>query len=323
VQPGVFADDAKLRARLGRVTLDVGSRRLIARHIFRNTINAFDGVVVDWQQPKRHRVHVFAVAPVQRLPDTPDGLEDNAFEFDAPQFDSWLFGAIGSFTLDPGFKVDGYLYSWHRDPAGTLVTPGFRLVRPAARRALDVEMELAVQMGETDGQTHQAAFGHLSVGYTFGVRGLPRVRLMYDWASGDRDPDDDRNNRFDPMFGVARPLLGPTGLYTAFTRRNLNAPGLRVSGRLEDAFDAFVVYRFMFLDQPRDAWTSSGLRDATGAAGDAVGRQLEVRVRWHILPKQVSWDSGFAWLDRGDMPETVAPDAGDPFFVYTQLIWSL
>lgn len=312
-----------LRLRLGRVTLDVGGRRLLARNRYRNTINAFDGAVADWWGPAGHAVTVFAVAPVQRLPDTRAARVDNELEFDEPQFDTWFFGGFATARLAPDLRVDGYVFGLDRGAQGTLLTPGFRLHRPAARGRIDVDFELAVQVGETDDEDHTAAFSHVSFGYTVPVAASPRVRLMYDWASGDRDPTDGKNQRFDPLFGVARPELGPTGLYTAFTRRNLSAPGARISATPADDIDAFIDYRFMYLDQAKDAWVAAGSRDPSGTSSRAIGRQLEVRVRWHAVPKQVTVDTGLTWLDRETFAEARTPGRGDPVFAYTQLVLAL
>lgn len=322
-QPDVIDEGDRLRMRLGRVTLDLGSRRLLARNIFRNTINAFDGAVVDWKTPHGHQIYLFAVAPVERQPSTRSALAENTFDFDEPQFSSLFYGAFGSFTLAPDLRIEGYVYGVDPADLGYLVTPGFRMLRPAARGALDADFEFAVQVGEEVVTPHRAGFAHLSVGYTFATRMTPRVRLMYDWASGDQDPSDNRSHRFNPLFGVARPELGPTGLYTAFTRRNLSAPGVRISANPTDAIDTFIDYRFMALDQPRDAWPAAGLRDPDGGSGQAIGRQLEVRVRWHAIPKRVTLDTGVTWLDRQDFAEARSPGRGDPVFAYTQLVLTL
>lgn len=320
----LFQDGDAARLRVGRVTLDLGSRRLMARNRFRTTINAFDGAHLDWKGARGDTVDLFAFAPVTRLPDDAEGLEANRLDFDAPQFDQWLFGGFTHLEFDKSLHVEGYVFVLDGPDGLRHVTPGFRLVRPPAPDAVDADLELAIQHGSAaDGLDQRAAFGHVSLGYTFPIPARPRVRFMYDWASGDRDPDDGVNNRFDPLGGVARPELGPTGLYTAFTRRNVDAPGIRVEAVPHAQVDLFVDYRRMHLDQARDAWVSSKRRDPSGLAGDDVGNQLEVRVRWHLLPKQVSLETGFAWLDQGEFAEAVHPGAADPMYGYLQANLSL
>jgi len=59
-------------ATFGRQTLDIGSRRLIGRNQFRNTINAFDGLHVSLGDNESWQVRAFVLAPVQRLTVKPD-----------------------------------------------------------------------------------------------------------------------------------------------------------------------------------------------------------------------------------------------------------
>jgi len=42
-----------------------------------------------------------------------------------------------------------------------------------------------------------------------------------------------------------------------------------------------------------------GLADPTGSSGRYLGTQLEVRVRWDLLPKNVRLEGGFAHLFAG------------------------
>ena len=73
-----------------------------------------------------------------------------------------------------------------------------------------------------------AGFAHASAGYTFDAAWTPRVRVAWDYASGDADPNDGQNNRFDTLFGARRFEYGPTGIYGAVFRANLNSPEIRL-----------------------------------------------------------------------------------------------
>ena len=60
---GPFGGSQKVQ--LGRVTMDLGSRRLVARNRFRNTSNAFDGLAWQWKGKEQQELRIFYVLPVQ------------------------------------------------------------------------------------------------------------------------------------------------------------------------------------------------------------------------------------------------------------------
>lgn len=63
IAPGDYTD-----LTFGRLTLDLGSRRLVARNSYRNTINGFTGIDAQWLTPGRHSLRAFAAMPVIRRP---------------------------------------------------------------------------------------------------------------------------------------------------------------------------------------------------------------------------------------------------------------
>ena len=66
------------------------------------------------------------------------------------------------------------------------------------------------------------------------------------------------------------------------------------------------------------------MRDATGASGDDVGTQIELRYRRWLLPDSLRLTVGGAAVIRGDFLES-APNAtgeGDTLFGYTDLTWT-
>jgi len=333
-----FVSGATGRIRAGRLTMDVGSRRLVARNRFRNTINAFTGLDLEWSGPSEDTVRLFATFPVQRRPTSRDALVDNTLELDRENTRALFWGVfLGSREWPGALRAEAYVFGLHeRDSEEvqtrnrSLLTPGFRVYRKPARGRLDLEVEAMIQAGSSRASTrpddtsdleHLAYFAHGSLGYTFDVSWAPRLIAQYDYASGDADPGDGRNGRFDTLFGARRFELGPTGIYGALARSNINSPGLRVEVSPLRAATAIVAYRPTWLAQARDAWTTSGLRDASGSLGSFIGHQLEVRLQWKLLPGNIALDTGFAHTWLGEFA-TSAPNAnggGDPSYVYAQL----
>ena len=69
--------------------MDVGSRRLIARNRFRNTINAFTGL--DWQWNLGSQTfRAFYVLPIQRR--VADNILDNHAKFDSEDINVRFWG---------------------------------------------------------------------------------------------------------------------------------------------------------------------------------------------------------------------------------------
>ena len=78
------------------------------------------------------------------------------------------------------------------------------------------------------------------------------------------------------------------------------------------------------LDSPTDSFGNSGVRDATGASGDEVGTQVELRWRHQLVPGSVRLSLGGAALIREDFLKS-APNAtleGDSYYGYTELQFS-
>jgi len=321
--------------RIGRETLDLGNRRLIARNAYRNTINSFTGADWLWQADGGAWVRAFYFLPVRRLPDDIDSLLDNEIVADTQSFDQQFWGVYGDVGKLPWkLHLEGYYLRLQEEATDTLRrrhlhTPGIRLYRMAAPGEWDLEVESTVQFGTSQlragtGQArmdHWAHHQHAGLGYTFDAMWRPRVGIRYDYASGDRDPNDRENGRFDTLFGARRFEFGPTGIYGAIARANLNSPEYSVSVRPRSNLDVSLSHRFVWLAESRDAWTPANVRDVSGASGTEIGQQLELRVRWDVLPGNVRIDTGVTHLFAGEFMER-APNStqqGDVNFVYVEL----
>ncbi|HEX9646605.1 MAG TPA: alginate export family protein, partial [Alphaproteobacteria bacterium] len=335
---GLIADGSKTEVKAGRLTLDMGSRRLVGRAGFRNTINAFTGIDARWTGAGGGKLRAFFTLPVDRRPNTRAALSDNRVAFDD---ESWSQRFWSVYYAEPElpwgdrgevylFGLDEYDSSRRATADRTLYTPGFRLYRPAAGGAFDYQVEAIVQFGESRASTaatdvavldHLAHFEHFEVGYSFATHWSPRLIAQYDYASGDDDPADGRNNRFDPLFGARRFDFGPTDIYGPFARSNLSSPGLRLEVKPAPGVDGMLAGRSFWLASDRDTWTGAGVRDATGASGGFLGTQVEARLRWQVVPGNLQLEAGYAHLFAGSFADR-APNAtgeGDTDFAYGQM----
>jgi hypothetical protein len=334
----VFADGARLGIRLGRQTIDLGGRRLVARNRFRNTINSFTGLELSWVGPQEAKGRLFATFPVRRRPTRVEGLDANEVEFDSELTSTRFWGLFyGSRPRADGMQVEAYLLGLDEDDGDLpttnrdFLTPGLRLSRPAEPGRWDFELEAVYQHGrsrasalpaDTTDLRHRAFFAHAAVGHTFATGWRPRVALLYDYASGDRAPDDGVQGRFDTLYGARRFELGPTGIYGALARSNLHSPALQATLQPHADLFVYLVYRPAWLARARDFWVTTGIRDPRGASGSFLGHQFEGAVRWWVVPGNLLLEAGLTYLRLGEFPKRAPngdPEAGDPGYAYLQL----
>ena len=330
-------EGSKSSLTLGRFTKNIGSRRLVSRQQFRNTINAYTGVTFDWQGVGKDKFTALWVMPHTRLPDDVNGILDNGIEFDRESLNLQLFGASYTFANIFGGTFELYGYGLYEQDSGTglrsvqtrdrrLFTPGMRLARQPQVGAFDYDFEAIYQTGlarETAAATDlrdltvSAYFVHAEVGYTFAHEWKPRLSLHYDHASGDRN-NDGKFSRFDTLFGARRFEYGPTGLYGPVQRANLISPSIRAEITPSKVWDAFIAYRPLWLESATDTFAATLIRDRTGRSGTFAGHQIEGRLRYWIIPNEMILDTGLAYLAKGDFLRNApnAPDTGNTFYGY-------
>jgi hypothetical protein len=310
----------------GRMTVDLGSRRLVSRSRYPNTVNGFTGFHGTWRGPgvpggkageKAIEAQAFFLLPVDRLPTERDRLDDNEAQLDRDNSSVQFWGV---YVSDPRLVADlrGEVYvlalqEGDRPSAPTrnrdFVTTGARLLKSPARARWDFEVETALQLGESRRSTsaadrndldHEAWFAHAHAAYTFDARWAPRLALLYDYASGDDDPSDDENGSFDPLYGARDFELGPTGIFGLLPRSNLSTPGAMVELSIGSGRSLMFAYRPAWLASRRDGLTSIGARDPSGASGSFIGHQLEGRLRMNLLPGNIGLDIGAVYVSAGE-----------------------
>lgn len=200
-----FSAHDRLDVELGRVTIDNGSRRLVARNRFRNTINAFSGLHALWYGAGGSEVQAFFVQPVQRKVSDFQSLKDNHAKLDTDSGDMRLWGVFLSRPhLFGNVTGEAYFYRFRsRDhvhiPVADrdLYAPGVRLLVTPAAGAWDFEAEGVYQWGASRASTdtrdlqHEAGFFHGEIGYTLQtgqcgsfVGNQVEARIQYNALSG-------------------------------------------------------------------------------------------------------------------------------------------
>ncbi len=322
--------------RIGRMTFDLGKRRLLARNRYRNTVTSFAGVDWQWHDARGRSARVFYTEPLTTLPSARAALLDNEPGLDHGLRDSTLWGLFYEPVHGPhGDTLEAYALSYRLsplDPAArsSLMSTGVRAYRAAEQGHWSYEVEGVLQRGQTGGTITgiarddldvHAYFLHLELGYTFDSRWAPTLTAQFDIASGDEDPLDARSERFDTLFGARRFDFGPTGIFGPFARSNLETPGVRLTFRPHPRWQAMIAYRSYRLASPRDEWVGSGFVDPTGRSGSALGRELEARFVWAAIEDRLDVETGVAKLTLGEFPATVegAAGRGDPGYFYAAL----
>lgn len=335
-----FGDGDRVEVQAGRLTMDLGSRRLVARNRFRNTLNAFTGVHGAWKGAGEAaaEVRAFYLLPVDRRPRERDRLDGNEAELDSESTEVRFWGLhLGVPRLAGGMagSVAGEVYVLRLDeddrPSAPsrnrdLVTAGGRLLRAPARGAWDFEVEAALQRGESRRTTssadtrdldHEAWFAHLQAGYTFDATGAPRLVFQYDYASGDDDPADGENGRFDTLFGARRFEFGPTGIFGLLARSNVSSPGARLFVAPAAGRSWTVAYRAAWLASRHDALTTTGVGDPDGT-DDFIGHLVEVRYRHGLVDGNLDLEVGAAHLVAGDLLSEPPLSLDDTTYGYLQ-----
>ncbi|GFE73387.1 alginate export family protein [Novosphingobium sp. TCA1] len=327
---------SKAQVTAGRFTMNLGSRRLVARQAFRNTTNAFTGVNFQWKGRGGDQLTLLWAMPQLRLPDDIEGIHDNSVKRDKETSDLQFYG--GSLTkagvLGGSLEIYGYGLA-ERDSANRptrnrhIFTPGLRAYRAPKAGRVDYDVEGAYQFGRTRATTAptdltdldvSAYFIHAEAGRTFSGGWQPRLSFDFDIASGDRSKAK-TYNRFDTLFGARRFDFGPTGLYGAVGRFNTISGGARFEVKPDGKSDVMMMYRALWLDSKTDSFSNTGVRDSSGASGAFAGNQFEARYRRTLIPDVLRVDTGVAYLAKGrflkDAPN--APQTGDTKYGYIDL----
>lgn len=320
----------------GRQTLNLGSRRLVGRNAFRNTINSFSGIKLRLLNYDKWQFTSFVTMPVIRYPKSSADILDGVHVWDQEDTHTWFSGGFLE-LYDLAWGINSEVYLYHLDEGDSnrnqtanrrYFTPGVRFYIKPKKAQFDFQSETIGQTGTVRSSTaansstnleHTAWFQHVDMGYTFNMPWSPRLALEYDYASGDKNPNDNKDQRFDTLYGVRRGDFGPTGIYGAFARSNINSPGYRINLAPAADLQFGVSHRIFWLASAKDAWTTANLQDKTGNSGDYVGHQLDLTSRWDVN-SSLNLETGWTHLFKGEFAKNApsAPDQQDIDYFYVQ-----
>ena len=282
--------------KVGRMELDYGSRRLLAKTAYRNATNSYDGIVVearvaDWQ------VHGVYVLPVSRFPTDSESLDGNERAFDKSFSERKFFGVYAA-SKDNNVKLQSY---WLKeDDSEALATKNRDLYTLSVdyTQPFDNGLITNIEVVGQTGTSYQTASANDTVEkdvrayMLFGYVGKQVtdntfLRAEVDYISGDNDTSDDTISDFDTLYGVRRFDFGPTDVYQAMPRRNLKAVGLRSVSKPAKAHNIMLGYKAM--------WYQKAPQDVDSF----IGHQVEARWRYQVRP-ELRLVLGGAYLKKGE-----------------------
>ncbi|MEO6741857.1 MAG: alginate export family protein [Chthoniobacteraceae bacterium] len=300
--------NAPLSLSLGRMSFDSIDRRLVERTRNRNALAAYDGLRLrlgDANAP--WEVDAFAMRPVDR----------NVDALDHSSAKSTLYGVTAYLRqISPHLVLEPY-WLWldqrrEIDPSlrKNLHTFGFHAFGQWGRRsAWDYDVDLAGQLGSVGKLDHRAGAAHLETGYTWDAEWKPRLGLWFNYASGDRNPKDGTDERFDPLFGDTFSFYGYSGY---FSWQNMISPALHLSIRPAKGVKCEVIHRAVWLASDTDSWVRANRRDSTGRSGSYVGQETDARVIWQVC-ERFELDLAYAHFFPGSFTNRTGPAPGSDF----------
>lgn len=332
---GVLGTRVDAAVQVGRFTLNLGSRRLVAADDYRNTTNGYTGFRFDFKAADTGSATLIYTLPQRRLPDDLPSIEDNEIQLDRESAALALWGGIATFPgAIGGVALEGAFFRLDEEDSRDLATrdrrlntSSLRVFRDPAENRWDFEVEGAYQNGSVSASMASAAaaldvsayFYHLEAGYQWSGGWRPRLSVQYDRVSG----DDGKSNygRFDTLFGMRRADFAPSGIYNSVGRANLSSPGVHLEAIPGPRLDLLLDYRALWLDSRTDSFSTTGVRDASGQSGDFAGHQVDSRVRYWLVPQFLRLEGDVVLLFKSrflrDAPN--APPTGDTHYASVNL----
>lgn len=302
--------------RLGRQELQYGAQRLISPLDWGNLRRTFEGAKVfanlsDW------RLDAFAVRPVLN-----DGRNLNEGDENVD-----FYGFYSTYKGSGAVKADFYSLLLKNDnPAPnsnavtgrrTLYTVGTRLWGKG--QGWDWETELASQFGTFAGDRVRAWMATAGTGYTFAdTAWKPRLGVLYDYASGDKDPTDGTHGTFNQLFPLGHAHLG---YLDRVGRSNIHGIKAQLKVKPSKKITAWADFHTFYVAEDKDSLYSAGggslRRDTAGVGSRTVGHELDLTAKI-VIDAHTNALMGWAHIWPGGFIEKTGDDDSPDLF-YAQV----
>jgi hypothetical protein len=296
--------------RYGIQNFEFLDRRLLGNNQWRNTANTFLGFrgaigqdANDWS------LDLLAVQPLER----------EMYEWDQRVDGQWVFGLIGHWRRWDNITLEPFYLALDQSKTSTVAertvhSPGLRTYGVFGKSGFDFDASLIRQFGNNGTRDVDAWGGNIEIGYRFDHSWKPRISAFYGYATGDKDPGDNTDNRFERFFGFGRPWSAND--YIVF--ENINTPKLRFELTPIDKLRIDFGYSWYSLASDTDRFAAAnGARDPSGSSGSSIGHEFDIRARWQVT-KKLEAIVGYAHFTPGDFTSNaVRPEDTD--FAYLEL----
>lgn len=358
--------DSGWSARVGRQMIAYGDQRLIGGFEWNNYARVFDGAkaVYNWAD-QRTTFDVLALSVVTPGETTPDRVKDYALDR-SDKDDLFLGVYVQNSGAIKNTKLDAYLlYRGKTENSPNFAVPaptfgngnvrafdvpqkiyslGFRAqnISIAPLKGFDYIVEGAYQWGEArpglpattvrgfDWFDHRAYAFHAETGYTWErSKFVPRLGVEYNYASGDKNPGDTKNEGFLNLFHTNHLHYG---YMDAFSWKNMESVAITFRARpfihLDSSLKKGVLrldYHWFSLARTTDFWYRANaiavVRPAasrTGALPKDAGREFDATFAWSPSPPYEIL-LGWSHFDAGDYLAATGR-ADNATFGYAQLV---
>lgn len=271
--------------RYGRMAMEMIDRRLIATNQWRNTTNNFRGFRMQIGQDKNDwQLDVLHLNPILR----------DIKEYDKPDKNQQFTAIIGHWrkwsktvTIEPYYmalKQDAAVINGNKPR--NIHGLGLRFYGWINKSDFNYDVTGMYQFGEDNHKTQNAYAFTSEIGYTFlKVSWKPRLSAFIGYASGDKNPNDNQNNRFERFFGFARPWSADDYI----VMENIIAPKIKLEfqTKIKKTLVKFDTgYNFYWLASKTDRFNNllggtTNNRDLTGESGSFLGHNFDCRIRFN------------------------------------------